>query len=344
LRAGLLRTALRIGEIPYTMVVTTRNVLYDQGVLPAHGVAVPVVSVGNLTVGGTGKTPLVEWLARWFHQHGVSVGLVSRGYKARDGAPNDEALELAGKLPEVPHLQNRDRVAAAQEIIDRYGCRLVLLDDAFQHRRIRRDLDLVLLDALEPFGWEHVLPRGTLREPVSGLTRADVVALSRSDAVSEEQRASIRERVKRLAPKSDWVELVHQPMELVSADGRRASMGMLATRRAAAFCGIGNPDGFRHTLDSLGCQVAGFRSFPDHHAYPPSDLAELEAWIEGLGDVDIVLCTQKDLVKLNCSVLASRDLWAVSIGLGVTHGRELLERRLLSLLDPSHGNRPDSSA
>jgi tetraacyldisaccharide 4'-kinase len=327
------RAALRFAEIPYSLIMRCRNRLYDQGLLPSRRAPAVVISVGNLTVGGTGKTPLVEWLVRWFRNQGVTVGVVSRGYKAADGAPNDEALELAAKIPDLPHVQNRDRVAAAQQVVRQNDCQVVVLDDAFQHRRIRRDLDLVLLDALEPFGWEHVLPRGTLREPVSGLARADVVALSRADAIAEPQRAAIRNRALALAPHADWIELVHQPIELSASDGRRQPLESLAGRRIAAFCGIGNPQGFLHTLQTLGCQVIAFRALPDHYAYPPSAVERLTTWAEGLDGVDTLLCTCKDIVKLNRCRLGSSELWAVSIGLQISSGWEPFERRLQSLIE-----------
>jgi tetraacyldisaccharide 4'-kinase len=338
--ASSIRTALRIIEFPYTWIMGCRNVLYNRGVLRTFRVPALVISVGNLTVGGTGKTPMVQWLIHWFRSRAVAAGVVSRGYKARDDAPNDEALELAAKIPDLAHVQNRDRVAAAQQAISRDGCQVIVLDDAFQHRRIQRDLDLVLLDALEPFGWEHVLPRGTLREPLSGLARAHIVALSRADAISDQQRAAIRARVKQLAPRADWIELVHQPVELIAGDGRRQALDQLAGRRVAAFCGIGNPQGFVHTLQTLGCQLIGFRSLPDHFAYPPSEVAHLAAWLDSLPDVTTVLCTCKDLVKLNCCQLGSNELWAVSIGLRISCGRELLEHRLQLLLETRSQSTP----
>src|SRR5262249_52600698 len=151
--AALARGGLRVLEVPYTAAVQWRNRRYDRGWAQIHRVEVPVVSVGNLTLGGTGKTPVVEWLARWFAERQVRLGLVSRGYGAKPGQLNDEALELAHKLPGVPHVQDPDRVSGARAVIDRFGCSLVLLDDAFQHRRIARDLDIVLVDALEPDGF-----------------------------------------------------------------------------------------------------------------------------------------------------------------------------------------------
>ena len=156
--ASLLRGLLRLAEFPYATAARWRNRRYDTGRAEVLRVGVPVVSVGNLTVGGTGKTPLVRWIARWLVDRGVRVALVSRGYRATGGQPNDEARELAQLLPDVPHVQNPDRVAAAREAVGRFGCQAVLLDDGFQHRRLARDLDIVLLDALEPFGFDHVVP------------------------------------------------------------------------------------------------------------------------------------------------------------------------------------------
>ena len=179
------------------------------GVLRAQPIGVPVVSVGNLTLGGTGKSPMVRWLARWFRQSGVSPAVVSRGYGSAAGEANDEALELRLLLPDVPHVQNPDRVAGGREAVEKYGAQLVLLDDGFQHRRIARDLDIVLLDALTPFGYGHVFPRGMLREPVSGLRRADAVVLSRADLIEPAEREAIWRVVRRYAPASICVEAAH---------------------------------------------------------------------------------------------------------------------------------------
>ena len=190
LGAALLRGGLRLAETPYAWAMRWRNHRYDSGAATVHRLDVPVISVGNLTTGGTGKTPLVFWLAQWFRDRAIPVAVVSRGYRAPQAAraatatsENDEARELAARLPDVPHLQNPDRVAAARQAIRQFQCRAIILDDAFQHRRIGRDLDIVLLDALEPLGFGHVLPRGLLREPVEGLRRADLVALSRADVL-----------------------------------------------------------------------------------------------------------------------------------------------------------------
>ena len=193
--AALARGSLRLLETPYTWAVEYRNRRFDRGQSAVHRVTVPVISVGNMTAGGTGKTPLVAWLARWLLAHGRHVTLISRGYKSRARRPNDEALELQQHLPHVPHLQDPDRVSAARAAVQVLACDVIVLDDAFQHRRIHRDLDIVLIDALEPFGYRHLLPRGLLREPLPRLARADVIGLSRADAVDAARRAALRDEV-----------------------------------------------------------------------------------------------------------------------------------------------------
>lgn len=326
LGAAALRGMLAALEVPYSTAVRWRNRRYDRG-RRVERIDVPVVSVGNLTLGGTGKTPMVEWLARWFRERGVQVALVSRGYGAQAGQANDEALELAQKLPGVPHLQDPDRVRAARQAITEHGAQLILLDDGFQHRRLARDLDLVLVDALEPFGFGHVFPRGTLREPLSGWSRAHAIALTRADMIAPTERAAIRREVERYAPQAAWLEVTHAPQCLRSYSGVEQPLASLASRRVAAFCGIGNPPGFAHALRLCGYEVAGLREFPDHHRYGPTDLASLAVWAAPL-NVEAIVCTHKDLVKIPQESLGELPLFALSVGLEFLSGREELEALL----------------
>lgn len=327
--AALLRFALRIAEIPYGLAVHWRNRRYDSGA-GVHRAAVPVVSVGNLTLGGSGKTPMVEWVARWFRQRGMRVTVVSRGYGAPEGTANDEAMELAQRLPEVPHLQDPDRVAAAGKAVAKYGCQVLVLDDAFQHRRIARDLDLVLLDALEPFGFDHVFPRGTLREPATGLRRADVVVLTRAGMLEPPSREAIRQRVAGLAPGADWAEVDFRPLAVRNASGVVEPIASLSGKAVAAFCGVGNPAGFQHTLRMCGCQVIAFREFADHYRYTRTDMESLIPWADGL-EIEAVLCTHKDLVKLGVDRVGRLPLWAVTIVPDFLAGQAKLESRLARL-------------
>lgn len=327
----VVRSLLRLMEVPYTAAVRCRNRRYDRGVAEIHQVGVPVVSVGNLTLGGTGKTPTVEWLANWFTQRGATVAVVSRGYGVSGGGPNDEALELRERLPGVTHVQNPDRVEAAQQAICQSGCQLLLLDDAFQHRRIARQLDIVLLDALEPFGFGHVFPRGTLREPIEGLHRAHVVLLTRADLLSPSEREQIRREALRHTPHAVWAEVAHVPLVFRSSSGTEEPIVSLAGERVAAFCGLGNPAGFRHTLDVCRCRIVDFREFADHYRYAQADVDSLTRWAERL-DVAAVVTTQKDLVKLGMDRLGPRPLWAVTIAMEFLTGQEPFEAKLRELL------------
>jgi tetraacyldisaccharide 4'-kinase len=321
--AALARGLLRLAEAPYSLAVRWRNRRYDQGSAAVERAGVPVVCVGNLTLGGTGKTPMVKWIARWFIERGLRVAIVSRGYGAKAGKPNDEALELAQSLPGVPQVQHPERVAGARRAIDEFGAQLILLDDGFQHRRLARDLDIVLLDATEPFGFDHVFPRGTLREPVAGLQRAGVVCLTRSDRVDENARTAIRKRVATLAPRAAWCEAAHAPHGLLNSAGRTEPLSLLAGRRGAAFCGIGNPAAFRHALESASCNIVLWREFPDHHAYTDVDLAVLSSTFAAT-NVELIVCTHKDLVKLPFDTLGNRPLWALTIEMQILAGEDAL--------------------
>lgn len=335
--AALVRGFFYAVSIPYGWAVRYRNWRFDTGRATIFRLPVPVVSVGNLTLGGTGKTPMAAWLARWFQNHGVRVGVISRGYKAQPSRRSDEALELQRQVPGLIHVENPDRVWAGREAVEKFSCQVLVADDAFQHRRLARDLDLVLMDAAMPFGLDHLFPRGFLREPVEGLRRADAVVLSRSDMVDPQKRSAIRERVLLLAPRAVWVEAVHVPFDLVNAQGQTLPLEALAGRSVAAFCGIGHPAGFLHTLRQCGYQTAAFRELPDHCPYPPRQIAQLADWVRQL-DVAAVVCTLKDLIKIPHPQLADRPLWAVRIGLQLLEGRSALENLLSRLLpQPQHG-------
>ncbi len=327
--ATLSRAGLSLASLGYRLGVAARGLAFQRGWKQVHRAGIPVVSVGNLTLGGTGKTPMVEWVARWYRRHDARVAILSRGYGS-EGGLNDEGRVLEANLPDVPHLQDRDRVALARIAREELDSQLAILDDGFQHRRLFRDLDLVLLDALDPFGLGRLFPRGLLREPVRALQRADVIVLSRADLVSSEVRRAIRARAARASGGRPWVESRHAPLDLVDATGNETPLTEIASRRVAAFCGIGNPEGFRRTLASLGVDLeltGGLRAFPDHHAYAADDVASLARWARDHG-AELVLTTQKDLVKLRDVSIGGVPLRALRIGLEILEGEEILHQAL----------------
>ena len=328
---ALQRLGLSAASVPYAIAVRLRNFSYDRGWLRTRRVPAPVVSVGNLTVGGTGKTPFVEHVAGFYRRRDVRVAVLSRGYGAESG-PNDEALVLEENLPDVPHLQGKDRVALAKAAIEELESELLVLDDGFQHRRLFRDLDLVLIDATRPWGYGRLLPRGLLREPKTGLRRAHLVALTRCDQVGEAEKAKLRQEIARLAPGVPVIETTHRPIGLVNSAGETAPLEALRGRPTAAFCGVGNPESFRRTLADCGADVRDFRVYPDHHAYTREDVDDLRAWARGLPADCHVIVTQKDLVKLRLSRLGDRPLWSLRVRLHVEAGADELERRLEAAL------------
>jgi tetraacyldisaccharide 4'-kinase len=329
--AGLQRLGLRAVSLPYGGVVRLRNWLFDRGWKRTIKAAVPVVSVGNLTLGGTGKTPCVEYVARYYRQHDLRVAILSRGYGSAGGR-NDEAVVLEENLPDVPHLQGADRAALAAVAVEELESEVLVLDDGFQHRRLARDLDLVLIDATEPWGYGSLFPRGLLREPRRSLRRAGVVLLTRCDQVAQAELRRLREEVARLAPGVPVAETRHRPTELVNAEAATAPLELLRQRPVAAFGGIGNPDAFRRTLTDLGAALTAFRTFPDHHPYHRTDVEDLRAWARQQATECVVVTTQKDLVKLRLARLGERELWALRIHLHIDAGREALDHQLQSVV------------
>ena len=328
---ALQRAGLRIAAVPYGAAVRVRNLLFHRGWLHSEEARVPVVSVGNLTVGGTGKTPCVEFVARFYRDLELRVAILSRGYGSAAGR-NDEALVLEENMPDVPHLQGADRVQLAKTAVEELESEILVLDDGFQHRRLRRHLDLVLIDATAPWGYGYLLPRGLLREPPSSLQRASVIALSRCDQVPTDERHRLKEQIQALAPGVDVIETRHQPLELVNSERSTETLESLRNKPIAAFCGLGNPEAFRRTLLDLGANIVAFRAYPDHHGYSRADVDELDSWARSLPRDALLVTTQKDLVKLRIASLGGCPLWSVRIAWQVESGREALERHLRSVL------------
>ena len=319
----VLRSACAIAEPAYAAAMRLRNLGFDHGWLPIRCVDVPVLSVGNLTTGGTGKTPVVGWLAERLQHNGFKPAVVSRGYRSFTDEANDERLVLEQLVPGISLIQNRDRFLGAQAAIRDFGCDVVLLDDGFQHRRLHRDLDLVLIDATQPFGFGRLLPRGLLREPMSSLRRADVVLVTRCDQASAGELQAIRNELARSRGTADCVEVRFAPRRLRNALGETRQLSLLAGERCLPFCGIGNPEAFHRTLAGFGVDVPPI-AFPDHHHYRTADLERLSA-LAGSRNASLLVTTQKDLVKLPHREVDGRPLWAVEIAAEIVSGGELLE-------------------
>lgn len=350
--ASLLRTGLWSAQWPYRIGVACKNVAFDFRLREPFEVGVPVISVGNLTTGGTGKTPIVAFLANWFRDAGVKVGLLSRGYKSltqsnpkrergaegsspsltlRVGEVNDEKLVLDQLCPRVPQWLNPNRILSAKRaVVD--GCNLLILDDAFQHRRVHRDLDIVLVDATNPWGYGHCLPRGMLREPIASVERADLVVVTRTDQVSADELTTIRAELVRRNHIGTVIEVSFRPSQLINSAGQTRPLPEIADRRVFGFCGIGNPESFERTLRQLGSEVVGFESFPDHYHFTTDDLTRIGEQAKST-NAEVLLTTHKDLVKIRDTELGGRPVWAVQIGTEIIRGAPMLESRLWSILE-----------
>ncbi|MFZ4081130.1 MAG: tetraacyldisaccharide 4'-kinase [Pirellula sp.] len=323
------RGALWFASFPYQAAVLCRNKAYEFGWIRSHRPGVPVISVGNLTAGGTGKTPACVWIAKWLRERDHRVAILSRGYGALADGLNDEAREIETLLPDVPHLQASNRIETSGVAVEELQMQILVLDDGFQHRRLARDLDIVLLDATNPFGWGYLLPRGLLREPLKGLRRADLVIVTRSDQVSTQELASLRTKVQRANPKAGWVESIHSPVRWRNASGESLPLESLSGKPAMAVSGIGNPNAFLKTLKDLSIPVIEQVLFPDHHPYSPMDVRGI---IERASQCSVppqsILCTGKDLAKFSSDQLGQLPLWALEIELKIVSGAEVLQEYL----------------
>jgi tetraacyldisaccharide 4'-kinase len=275
----------------YSIIIHLRNFLYSKNWLKAHRANAAVLSVGNITVGGTGKTPLVIWLCKFLQQKGIQCAVLTRGYKTRRTV--DEPAILAESCPQAKIVINPNRVEAATEAVNKLGAKVLIMDDGFQHRRLARDLDIVTIDATCPFGYGKLLPAGLLREPVTSLKRADAAVLTRCDQISESKLCQIEKELQQINPDIMIAKSIHSPICAKSTTGEKITIEQLRSRKVFAFCGIGNPDAFLSTIKSTGANLVGSKIYNDHHHYTDSDIDDIYGQANRLG-ADLILSTQKD--------------------------------------------------
>jgi len=330
------RTALTALSWPYSGIVRVRNYLYTSGRLEVEKVSARVISVGNLTTGGTGKTPLVIWLCRLLKARRLRCAILTRGYKTPKGELSDEPAVLTAQCPEVPVIIEPNRAAGAAEAICRHNAQVLVLDDGFQHRRLARDLDLVTIDATLPFGYGKVLPAGLLREPLVGLRRADAVVLTRCDQVSDEALQQIEKAVRQVNGDLALIRSVHAPAAIQTAEGRQIALAEVAGKSVFAFCGLGNPQSFFRTVEHLGGRLVQTRAFADHYRYTPADLTEIRRQAAAR-QAELILTTQKDWTKVIRLNLPQEHppLAHLTVELQITAGKP----ELTALIDDALGGR-----
>jgi tetraacyldisaccharide 4'-kinase len=301
LAAALLRCFLRATSWYYLTGIVLRNFLYSKGWLKAHQVNATVISVGNITAGGTGKTPLVIWLYNQITQNpelktkNYICAILTRGYKTTQNYIDEPAI-LTANCPQAKVIINPNRADGAAEAIDKFGAQVLIMDDGFQHRRLARDLDIVAIDATRPFGYGKVLPAGLLREPVAALKRADAVVITRCDQISESELTALEEKLRSANPNMLIAKSIHRPICAKSLGRKEIHLEELRNKNIFAFCGIANPDAFLNTIKDLGLNLVGSKFYNDHHHYTDDCLADIyeEA---GYLSADLILTTQKDWTK-----------------------------------------------
>ena len=315
----------------------------------------PVISVGNIVVGGTGKTPAVEMLAHILKIWGRRVAILSRGYRRKptkssvrfgvvsDGKRillgseegGDEPQQLAKNLPGVAVLVGKDRFLTGNIAIDKYGCDAIVLDDGYQYLALKRDLDIVVINASYPFGNGYLLPRGPLREPKSNLKRANLFLLTHVDESTNHE--ILKQELKSINPTAPIIESIHSPVFLQEiATGNRLELKFLTDRDIFALSSIGHPESFEKTLMNLGANVRDCFRFPDHHTYSFREIDRIRRLAHENG-VETIVTTQKDAMRLELFtslLLTDRDsnILALIIELKIIHGREILERLLKTAL------------
>jgi tetraacyldisaccharide 4'-kinase len=326
-RESLVRVLLHACSKVYQLVIDVRQFLYDSRILRDATLGVQVIAVGNLTWGGTGKTPVVEKFARELRDQGRNVAILSRGYRSKpmpfhqsllnrillrhDSTPprvvsdgksllldsemaGDEPYMLASNLKDVVVLVDKDRVKSGRYAIEKFGCDTLLLDDGFQYLKLSgRRQDVVLIDCQAPFGNERLVPRGPLRESPSHLERADTIFITKSDGNTEE----LRRRIAQLNPDAGIIECVHHPLYLEDVfTGQRFGLAFLKGRRVASLSGIAQPESFEQSLVKLGGELVYTRKFADHHRFTQQEVLNVINRSKKK-QAEAIVTTQKDAVR-----------------------------------------------
>ena len=320
----------------YGRLVKFRLEAYDRGIIKSKKLPCKVISIGNITVGGTGKTPMTIYVAELVQRLGYVVAVISRGYKGeleKTGGivsngktvlmgpekAGDEPFMLAGRLKNIPVIVGKDRFEAGMQAVKNFNPDVIVLDDAFQHLKLKRDINLVLLDAKHPFGISHLLPRGILREPPSSLLRSDAFILTRSDCASESALENSLAGLKALIQSRPVFKTFHAPYAYIVKKGNLAPFESISRKsflydfdflrdlRVFAFAGIAGNDNFLHTVESFKCDITDCLEFEDHHRYSDGDLAKILRLAKE-ANVAFLITTEKDYARI-----ANRTTWPIDL-------------------------------
>ena len=324
LSAVFFKPLLLVVSFAYGVLVRCNHLFYKTGILKSYKVPAKIISVGNITLGGTGKTPFAIMLAEHLSLKGQKAAVLIRGY----GEDEWKMLEDKLKEKDIKVFVGKDRVKTARKAV-KEGIDTLILDDGFQHRRLRRDLNIVLLDSAKPFGNGHLFPRGILREPLSGLRKADIIVLTKGDRLREEREA-VRGRIKKIAPGKEIIEAFHEPSRLFGVWNAKArDLSFINGKKVCVFSAICDASYFRHTVERSGARVGPEFVFPDHYLYTERDLERIFKECKRK-NASVVLTTEKDAVKLRKLKMPddAPEVLALGIEIKITQGRDRLDARL----------------
>jgi len=330
---------LTLLSLPYGWGVRMRTILYSINLWKTKRLPCPVISVGNITVGGTGKTPLVIMLAKGLMDRGIPVAILSRGYKGKgssrplvsDGKTvlvsaeeaGDEPFQMAQALKGIPVLIGKDRFVNGQSALQQFNIRGVLLDDGYQHLQLHRDLNILLIDSEIGFGDHHLLPRGILREPLEHLRRAHLFLLTK---VEDPENCRLLEKMLReIHPSSPVFHSHYEPQGLIGPDGEWVGLQALKGKKALAVSGIANPAYFSLLLRKCGMEIVREMIFPDHHRFTSNDLLAIE---KESREADWTVTTEKDIVKLGKMKIVRPPLLALRIEMKIWEEEEFYKKIL----------------
>ncbi len=339
-KRGLL-SPLYLLSLPYGGAVRIRPFLYGLQLLKTRTLSCPVISVGNITVGGTGKTPLVIALAKRLMAMGIRVAILSRGYKRRmktsepvvsDGKTiflspeqsGDEPFLMAKACQGIPVLVGENRLLNGQLALQRFGVKGLLLDDGYQYLPLHRDINILLIDSTIGFGDLHLLPRGILREPISHLCRADLFLIKRAEEPAAYQ--PLEKKVHEICPDARVFHSDYEPVDLVGPEEKQEKLDASKGKKVLALSGVANPNSFSSLLRKCGMKVVSEVIFPDHHVYTAKDISYIEKKAKG---VDGIVTTEKDMVKLKTLKIDRLPIRALRIQMKIWE--EKFFERIISL-------------
>ncbi|MBM4338300.1 MAG: tetraacyldisaccharide 4'-kinase [Deltaproteobacteria bacterium] len=333
----ILLSPLLLASLPYEWAVRVRPFLFSHGLFETKKLPRPVISIGNITVGGTGKTPLVMALSRGLMERGIPTAILSRGYRGKKGAgplvsdgqkillspedAGDEPFLMAQTLKGIPIFIGKDRFKNGQIALQQFQVRGFLLDDGFQHLPLHRGLNIVLVDSNIGFGDGHLLPRGILREPLSHLKRADLFILTKAEDPKTSQ--PLESILRQIHPSSPIFHSHYEPTGMVSTDGKLHPLHLLKGEKVVALSGIANPTYFSSLLRGSKTAVVEEIIFPDHHLYTVKDLTSI---LEKVKEADLVVTTEKDMVKLSRLSLDPLPLLALRIEMKIREEEEFYKK------------------